>query len=98
MTATGDREEDAAKHVARVLNKAGLRDIDATNVLSWRDKFMRKHSGPGSDWYRKFMEMEVEDGRERASVVLSWAVAMGKLWMPRVKYQREARRKPRRPA
>jgi hypothetical protein len=81
MKATGVGEKDAAKHVARALKKGGVDNIDATNILSWRDKFMRGHSGPGSDWYQKFLELEVEsDPTIRARIALGWAVWFGRFF------------------
>jgi hypothetical protein len=70
-------EEEAAKRVSRELSKAGVK-IDHKSIMTWRDKFMRDHRGPGSDFYEKMIAAGAEEDspKERAANLIRAAVMM----------------------
>ena len=61
------------------LAKLGV-EIDHKSIITWRDKFMRGHRGPGSDFYEKMIVVgdDEDSPRERADNLIRAAMMMSK--------------------
>lgn len=74
---TNVREKPAAKWVSEKLAKVKI-TVEPKQLLNWRDKFMRGHTGPGSDWYEKMLHVGSDEDSplERADSLIRCAVMM----------------------
>ena len=72
-------ETAAAKRVSMKLAKLGV-EVDHKSIITWRDKFMRGHRGPGSDFYEKMIVVgdDEDSPRERADNLVRAAMMMSK--------------------
>jgi hypothetical protein len=70
-------EAEAAKRVSGNLAKVGIK-IDHKLIMAWRDKFMRGHRGPGSDFYEKMIVVgdDEDSPQEQADNLIRAAIPM----------------------